>query len=75
MIKIMSQTLLFLLVMVLSACQLATVTTGEMQEVSETVERQDARDARVTIEMGAGELNVSGGARDLMEGNLYLQRR
>jgi hypothetical protein len=68
MIKIMSQTLLFLLVMVLSACQLATVTTGEMQEISETIERQDARDARVTVEIGAGELNIGGGARDLMEG-------
>lgn len=62
--------ILLLLGAALAACQLRLnpVRPGEMQEVTETVERQDARDARVTIEMGVGELNVSSGARDLMEG-------
>ncbi|MDT8305201.1 MAG: toast rack family protein [Anaerolineae bacterium] len=59
---------LLLLATALSACQLMAVTTGEMQEISEVVERQDAREARVTVQIGAGELNVSSGARDLMEG-------
>jgi hypothetical protein len=60
--------LLLLLSVSLAACQFATTSVGELQEVTETVERQDARDARVSLEMGAGEMNVSGGARDLMEG-------
>lgn len=59
---------LLLLSVLLAACQLAPATTGEMQEITEIVERQDAREARVTIEIGAGELNISSGARDLMEG-------
>jgi hypothetical protein len=60
--------ILLLLGVALAGCQLTAIRPGEMQEVTENVERQDARDARVTIEMGAGELNVSGGARDLLEG-------
>ncbi|MBN2001973.1 MAG: DUF4097 family beta strand repeat protein [Anaerolineae bacterium] len=44
-----------------------SVEVGELIEESEKVNREDAKEARVTIKMGAGELKVSGGADDLME--------
>jgi len=40
---------------------------GKLQTESETVELGDAASVRVEIEMGAGELNVAGGAAELLE--------
>ena len=40
---------------------------GEMQRQSESVDLENAQSARVELRMGAGELNVSGGADALME--------
>jgi hypothetical protein len=40
---------------------------GELQTKSETIELGDAESVSVEIEMGAGELDVSGGADELME--------
>jgi hypothetical protein len=42
-------------------------TVGELRTESETVERGDASQVRVEIEMGVGELAVSGGAAELLE--------
>jgi hypothetical protein len=42
---------------------------GELQTESETVELGDASSVRVEIDMGAGELDVAGGAADLLEAN------
>lgn len=39
-----------------------------MQHVSHTVDREDAKTVRVTLEMGAGDINLSGGASHLLEG-------
>jgi hypothetical protein len=59
--------LVLLLSLALAACRLNRVDVGALQEVSETVERQDAQDARVTVEMGIGELNIGAGSANLME--------
>jgi hypothetical protein len=40
---------------------------GELRTESESVERGDAEAVRVQIEMGAGDLEVTGGAQDLLE--------
>lgn len=60
--------MVLMLGLALTACQLRRVDVGSLQEVTETVERQDAQEARVTVAMGAGELNVSAGSANLMEG-------
>jgi hypothetical protein len=59
--------ILLLLGLALTACQLTRLRVGTLQEVTETVERQDAEEARITVEMGAGELNIGGGTANLME--------
>jgi hypothetical protein len=41
---------------------------GKMHHESKAVDPKDAQDARAQLEMGAGELNVTGGADKLMEG-------
>lgn len=42
---------------------------GRLQTESETVELGDAASVRVKIDMGAGELDVAGGAAELLEAN------
>ncbi len=42
---------------------------GKLQTESSTVELGDASSVRVEIDMGAGELNVAGGAAELLEAN------
>ncbi len=42
---------------------------GKMQRQSESVDPKNAQSARVRLEMGAGELNLTGGADRLMEGD------
>ena len=58
---------LLLLSLALAACEFTRFDVGQLQEVTETVERQDAREARITVEMGAGELNIGAGSANLME--------
>lgn len=58
---------LLLLALALTACRFARVDVGELQEVTETVERQDAQNAQILVEMGAGELNIGAGSANLME--------
>jgi hypothetical protein len=45
------------------------VRVGKLQTESETVELGGATSVRVEIDMGAGELNVTGGAAELLEAN------
>ena len=42
---------------------------GKMQEESKSVDPKNAQSARAQLKMGAGELNVTGGADQLMEGD------
>src|SRR5215216_243106 len=42
---------------------------GKMQEESKSVDLKNADTARAQLKMGAGELNVTGGADQLMEGD------
>jgi hypothetical protein len=51
-----------------SACG-GGVRVGKLQTESETVELGDAASVRVEIDMGAGELDVAGGAAELLEAN------
>ena len=42
---------------------------GKMRSESESVDPKDAQSVRAQLKMGAGELNLTGGADQLMEGN------
>src|SRR5215210_3583798 len=42
---------------------------GKMQHESKSVDPKDARSVRAQLKMGAGELNLTGGADQLMEGD------
>src|SRR5918996_5745589 len=44
---------------------------GKMQHVSKSVDPENATSARAQLKMGAGELNLTGGADQLMEGDFY----
>jgi hypothetical protein len=46
-----------------------TPKVGKMQRESKSVDPKDAQSARAQLEMGAGELNLTGGADKLMEGD------
>jgi len=59
--------LLFTIAVVLTACSVGGARVGELQTESQTVELGGAASVRVEIEMGAGELDLSGGAAELLE--------
>ena len=46
-----------------------TQQVGKMQHESKSVDPKDAQSARAQLKMGAGELNLAGGADQLMEGD------
>jgi hypothetical protein len=46
-----------------------TPQVGKMQSESKSVDPEDAQSARAQLKMGAGELNLTGGADQLMEGD------
>jgi hypothetical protein len=46
-----------------------TQQVGKMQHESKSVDPKDAQSARAQLKMGAGELNLTGGADQLMEGD------
>src|ERR671920_841333 len=46
-----------------------TQEVGKMQHVSKSVDPENATSARAQLKMGAGELNLTGGADQLMEGD------
>src|SRR5918997_4748951 len=41
---------------------------GEMQREEQSIQAENAQSVRANLKMGAGELNLSGGADQLMEG-------
>ncbi len=59
--------LLFTIAVVLTACSVGGARVGELRTESQTVELGGAASVRVEIEMAAGELEVSGGATELLE--------
>jgi predicted small secreted protein len=63
--------LLVTAVVLLSSCGTqrgGTQQVGEMQRESRSIQAQDAQAVRSKLQMGAGELNITGGADQLMEG-------
>jgi hypothetical protein len=62
--KIAKIVILALLVAGAGAC----VATGELREETQTVELGEAESVELDLDIGAGELKVQGGARELMEG-------
>jgi predicted small secreted protein len=69
--------LVFLLALLVTAAVLlsscgtqrgGTQQVGEMQRESKSIQAQDAQAVRSKLQMGAGELNITGGADRLMEG-------
>ncbi len=49
------------------ACNVATTKVGSLQTETQTIERGDATEVRVDVDMGMGELNLGGGAQSLLE--------
>lgn len=49
------------------ACNVVTTKVGSLQTETQTIELGDATEVHVDIEMGAGELNLGGGAPSLLE--------
>lgn len=60
-------TVLAILLLSLQACVVRRFSVGTMQTDYETVELGDAESAQVDINMGFGEIEIVGGASDLME--------
>src|SRR5690554_4088943 len=63
--KLLQLVVLALAMVVATAC-IGRVSVGDLQTDTETVELGGAESARVELRMGAGRLNLSGGASDLM---------
>ena len=53
----------------LASCGAQQQEVGEMQHKSRSIQPQDAKSVRAHLVMGSGELNLSGGADALMEGD------
>lgn len=47
----------------------ACVRTGELREETQTIQLGEAKSVDMELEMGMGEMEIQGGARQLMEGN------
>ena len=56
--------------LVLSACGFDHATTGPMQQEPVSIDLGSAERANVELDLGAGEMNVHGGANKLIEGNV-----
>src|SRR4051794_38190409 len=54
-------------ILVLTGCDMEAVTTGPVQSDSRSIERDKSELVRADLRMGAGELNVRGGAQKMME--------
>jgi hypothetical protein len=63
---IVSLLILIAVVIILTACDRG-VRVGDLQTKSQTVELDDADSVAVEIQMGAGELDISGGVSELLE--------
>lgn len=49
-------------------------TSGPNRSATNSVDLQGAKSVRMSVEMGAGELNINGGAQKLMEGDFQFSR-
>lgn len=65
-LRAVSAAVTLLAVALLSGC-VSMVTPGDTQTEEQTVEPQGAESAQVAVAMGAGSLNISGGADNLMD--------
>lgn len=63
----LSITLLLLIALLLASCSSDDVRVGELRTESKSVELGDARSVLVKMDLGAGDLVVSGGAEKLLE--------
>jgi len=61
--------LVFFAAMLLTGCSSDDVRVGALRSESQSVELGDARPVRVEINLGAGNLDLSGGAEKLLEAN------
>src|SRR5437016_694277 len=59
--------LLFAAVLCLTSC--GTVNTGPTQHEARSIERDAAKSLRTEVRFGAGNLKMSGGAKDWMQGD------
>ncbi|MBN1249734.1 MAG: hypothetical protein JXC32_18875 [Anaerolineae bacterium] len=66
-IAIAGAAMLTLLACSFSSIDVGTAQTGPLESETVTVEAEGAEEVRVTISMGAGELEIDGGAQDLLE--------
>ena len=72
-VLVLSMVMMAALVVLAGACSTQGGGTqqqvGKMQHVSKSVDPENADSARAQLKMGAGELNLTGGAAQLMEGD------
>src|ERR671921_50267 len=72
-VLVLSMVMMAALVVLAGACSTQGGGTqqqvGKMQHVSKSVDPENATSARAQLKMGAGELNLTGGADQLMEGD------
>ena len=72
-VLVLSMLMMAALVVIAGACSTQGGGTqqqvGKMQHVSKSVDPENAASARAQLKMGAGELNLTGGADQLMEGD------
>lgn len=64
--RVLLQLIIVALVALVATSCIGRVRVGDLQTDTETVELGGAESARVELSMGAGQLNLSGGASDLM---------
>lgn len=64
--NVLTSFLFIVVLLIIAGCE-EGARVGDLQTRSETVELGDAESVNVEIEMGAGELDASGGANDLLE--------
>jgi N-terminal domain of toast_rack, DUF2154 len=68
-VLVLSMVMMAAMVVLAGACGTqgsGTQQVGKMQHDSKSVDPEDARSARAQLKMGAGELNLTGGADRLM---------
>jgi len=60
--------------LLLTACQFDNSPAGPTRETSVHIDRQNAERANITFDMAAGELDLNGGAKELLEGRFEFNR-
>ena len=71
----LSITLVLFAALLLTSCG-SQARVGGLRTESQSVELRDAKSVRIEINMGAGDLQVTGGAEKLLEGDFtYLENK